>query len=193
MSAELDRLRSDLAQAQAAAREAERIENESLAGIQSQNAAYERQLAQARAESEAIKQQLGAGSGGSRPGSLVWPLRGPVTSPFGPRPHPIFGVVRYHDGIDFGVASGTPIKAAASGTVIFAGWRGGYGNATIIDHGGGMATLYGHQSAFAASAGQQVRAGQVIGYVGSTGNSTGPHLHFEVRINGAPVNPMNYL
>src|SRR5262245_27673715 len=118
---------------------------------------------------------------------LIWPVSGPVTSPFGYR----WG--RLHAGIDIGVGYGTPIHAAASGTVVLAGWTGGYGNYTCIDHGGGLATCYGHQSSYAVSAGAQVSQGQVIGYVGSTGHSFGAHLHFEVRINGTPVDPLGYL
>jgi len=98
-----------------------------------------------------------------------------------------------HEGIDIAAPTGTPIRAAAGGTVISAGWLGGYGNLTVIDHGGGVSTAYGHQSAFAVGGGQAVAQGQVIGYVGSTGHSTGPHLHFEVRINGSAVDPMGYL
>jgi murein DD-endopeptidase MepM/ murein hydrolase activator NlpD len=120
-------------------------------------------------------------------GQLGWPVSAPITSPFGWR----WG--RMHEGIDLGAAYGTPIAAAGSGTVIYAGWLGGYGNLTVIDHGGGLATAYGHQSRIAVSVGQQVSRGEVIGYVGSTGHSTGPHLHFEVRINGQPVDPLGYL
>lgn len=117
------------------------------------------------------------------------PVNGRVTSPYGYRVHPITGEWRLHTGIDFGAASGTHIHACRGGTVVRANWYGGYGNAIIVDHGGGMQTLYAHQSAFAVSAGQRVSAGQHIGYVGSTGNSTGPHLHFEVYINGRTVDP----
>jgi murein DD-endopeptidase MepM/ murein hydrolase activator NlpD len=95
--------------------------------------------------------------------------------------------------MDIGAGSGTPIGAAGNGTVISAGWRGGYGNAVIIDHGGGIATLYAHQSRLGVSVGQSVSQGQIIGYVGSTGYSTGPHLHWEVRVNGSPVNPRGYI
>jgi len=102
----------------------------------------------------------------------------------------VLGTQRLHAGVDFGAPSGTPIVAAAAGTVVSAGWQGGYGNAVIIDHGGGEATLYGHQSRLAVSSGGSVRRGQIIGYVGSTGMSTGPHLHFELRINGVPTDPM---
>ena len=98
-----------------------------------------------------------------------------------------------HPGIDIGVGMGTPIHAAASGRVISASYSGGYGNLVVIDHGNGLATAYAHQSSMAVSPGQQVSQGQVIGYVGSTGFSTGPHLHFEVRVNGSPVDPMGYL
>jgi murein DD-endopeptidase MepM/ murein hydrolase activator NlpD len=98
-----------------------------------------------------------------------------------------------HEGIDIGVPTGTPVVAAAAGQVIHAGWLGGYGNLVVIDHGGNLATAYGHQSSIAVSCGQSVSQGQVIGYVGSTGRSTGPHLHFEVRINGGAVDPYGYL
>jgi murein DD-endopeptidase MepM/ murein hydrolase activator NlpD len=133
--------------------------------------------------------QAAAGTGGGSPSAAgyVWPVLGPVTSPFGWR----WG--RMHEGIDIGAGSGTPIRAAAAGTVIYAGWLGGYGNLTVIDHGGGVATAYGHQSSLAASSGTYVAQGQVIGYVGSTGHSTGPHLHFEVRVNGVPQDPLGYL
>jgi murein DD-endopeptidase MepM/ murein hydrolase activator NlpD len=143
------------------------------------------------AEDARIRGQLAAAQGAtdSTPSAqgLIWPVSGPVTSPFGYR----WG--RLHAGIDIGVPSGTPIHAAASGTVVLAGWVGGYGNYTCLDHGGGLATCYAHQSAFAVSVGSQVSQGQVIGYVGSTGHSFGAHLHFEVRINGNPVDPLGYL
>ena len=118
---------------------------------------------------------------------LIWPVSGPVVSPFGYR----WG--RLHAGIDIAVPYGTPIHAAAAGTVVLAGWVSGYGNYTCIDHGGGMATCYAHQSSFAVSQGASVAQGQVIGYVGCTGHCFGPHLHFEVRINGTPVDPLGYL
>lgn len=121
------------------------------------------------------------------PGSIGWPAQGPVTSPFGER----WG--RMHTGIDIGASMGAPIVAAAAGTVIVAGWVEGYGNTTVIDHGGGMSTLYGHQSSIGVAVGETVAAGQQIGLVGSTGHSTGPHLHFEVRIDGNPVDPLGYL
>jgi murein DD-endopeptidase MepM/ murein hydrolase activator NlpD len=118
---------------------------------------------------------------------LVWPLRGSVTSPFGPR----WG--RLHAGIDISGRSGTPIRAAKAGEVIFAGSMSGYGNCVIVDHGGGLTTLYAHQSRIATNDGASVRQGDVIGYVGSTGYSTGPHLHFETRVGGSPQNPRRFL
>jgi murein DD-endopeptidase MepM/ murein hydrolase activator NlpD len=138
---------------------------------------------------QAAQANRSGGGPSSTPSSagLVWPVNAPVTSPFG------FRWGRMHEGIDLGAASGTPIHAAASGTVIYCGWESGYGNLTVIDHGGNLATAYGHQSSIAVACGQQVSQGQVIGYVGNTGHSTGPHLHFEVRINGAPVDPLGYL
>jgi len=129
----------------------------------------------------------------SKAGALQRPVDGPITSGYGYRIHPIFGISRLHTGIDFSGPSGTPIYAADGGVVVSAGGRGGYGNATVVDHGGGMATLYAHQSRLGVSAGERVERGQVIGYVGSTGISTGPHLHFEVRIDGQPVDPAAYL
>jgi murein DD-endopeptidase MepM/ murein hydrolase activator NlpD len=118
---------------------------------------------------------------------LIWPVNGPVVSPFGMR----WG--RLHTGIDIGVPSGTPIHAAAAGTVVIAGWESGYGNFTCIDHGGGLATCYAHQQSFAVGVGTRVAQGQVIGYSDCTGHCFGPHLHFEVRINGTPVDPLGYL
>ncbi len=125
--------------------------------------------------------------------SFIWPVRGVITSPFGYRMHPIRGRYIFHSGIDIGVASGTPIKCSANGTVIMSTWYGGYGNCIIVDHGGGWSTLYGHCSALYVSKGKTVMQGTVIGAVGSTGMSTGPHLHFEVRYNGSPVDPRSRL
>lgn len=130
-------------------------------------------------------------------GSMTWPVPGyySITSPYGYRIHPISGTRKFHSGIDIagGGINGKNAVAAASGTVISAGTRGGYGNCVIIDHGGGISTLYAHGSSILVSPGQSVRQGQPVLKVGSTGASTGPHLHFEVRKNGSPVNPMNYL
>ncbi len=126
-------------------------------------------------------------------GRYVFPADGPLTSYFGYRVHPIFGTLRFHSGVDIAAAGGSPIRAADSGTVIHAGWMGGYGNCLIIDHGGGYSTLYAHCSVLYAGYGQAVRQGQAVAAVGSTGYSTGPHLHFEVRINGDPVDPAGFI
>ena len=126
-------------------------------------------------------------------GRMTQPSNGPITSNFGWRIHPILGTGRFHAGTDFGAEHGSPILAADSGTVIFAGWYGGYGNAVIVDHGNGLTTLYGHASELYVVEGQAVRQGQMIATVGSTGLSTGPHLHFEVRRNGEPTDPIAFL
>jgi len=126
-------------------------------------------------------------------GSMGWPVSGYITSPFGYRFHPVLGYRRMHTGIDIGASYGRAIKASDGGTVIHSGWCGGYGYTVIIDHGKGMSTLYAHCSRIFVSRGQGVGKGQPIAAIGSTGISTGPHLHFEVRVNGVPVNPMGYL
>ncbi|QXE24302.1 peptidase M23B [Richelia sinica FACHB-800] len=126
-------------------------------------------------------------------GLLAYPSDAPPSSPFGWRIHPILGYRRFHAGLDFAASYGSMIRAADSGTVIFAGWYGGYGKAVIIDHGQGITTLYGHSSELYVAEGQTVQKGQAIAAVGSTGLSTGPHLHFEVRRDGTPVDPADYL
>jgi murein DD-endopeptidase MepM/ murein hydrolase activator NlpD len=141
----------------------------------------------ARIQAAQANRQAGGPTSTPSLAGLIWPVNGPVTSPFGWR----WG--RMHQGIDIGVGMGTPIKAAAAGTIIYCGWESGYGNLVVIDHGGNLATAYGHQSSIAVACGQQVAQGEVIGYVGCTGHCTGPHLHFEVRINGEPVDPLGYL
>jgi len=148
------------------------------------------QLAAKLRASSAQAASVATGSSSSEPVSssgLAWPLSGPITSPFGMR----WGTL--HPGIDIGVPTGTPIQAAGNGTVIWCGWMSGYGNLVMIDHHNGLATLYGHQSRIAVSCNQQVTQGETIGYVGCTGFCTGPHLHFEVRLNGNPVDPLGYL
>ncbi len=126
-------------------------------------------------------------------GVMAYPSNASTSSPFGWRMHPVLGYRRFHAGMDFAASYGSTIRAADSGTVIFAGWYGGYGRAVIIDHGNGITTLYGHSSELYVADGQAVERGQAIAAVGSTGLSTGPHLHFEVRRNGTPVDPANYL
>ncbi len=128
-------------------------------------------------------------------GAMTWPLPGhsSVSSPYGMRLHPTLNVYKMHTGVDFSAPAGTKIVAAGDGTIINASYLGGYGNTVIIDHGNGLSTLYAHMSSFAVSVGQDVSAGQKVGGVGTTGNSTGNHLHFEVRVNGKHVNPWNYI
>lgn len=172
-----------------------------LARLQDEKALAEASYAELQATSQDIeariraRQQQGASAGQVVHGSgvFIWPTSGPITSPFGYRIHPIFGTQIYHSGIDIGVDTGTPIMAADSGVVVEADWLGGYGYAVVIDHGNGLSTLYGHNSELAVSPGQSVQQGQVIAYAGSTGYSTGPHCHFEVRVDGSPVDPMGYL
>ncbi|HEX7276469.1 MAG TPA: peptidoglycan DD-metalloendopeptidase family protein [Acidimicrobiales bacterium] len=148
-----------------------------------------RQRAAARAAGNTDIAALPAGSG-----QLLFPVPGgPITSSFGYRIHPIYGDARLHTGIDIGADTGDPIYASADGVVASTGSLGGYGNATVIEHGGGLATLYGHQSSILVSEGETVTQGEVIGRVGCTGACTGPHLHFEVRVDGEPVDPMGYL
>ena len=139
----------------------------------------------------AIQARLGTKRTGKL--SMVWPVIAPITSPFGNRFHPVLKKYKMHTGLDLGAKMSTPIKAAESGEIIIAGWVSGYGNTVVIDHGDGVSTLYGHQSKLAVRVGDQVSRGQIIGYVGSTGYSTGPHLHFEVRVKGQVQNPLNYL
>ncbi len=149
-----------------------------------------------RAADEAARKARASGAApppvSSGQGELSRPVDGYITSGFGWRIHPIYGNRRLHAGTDFGSPCGTPVRAASDGSVVSAGWAGGYGNRIIVSHGSGTATTYNHLSRYAVRGGS-VSRGQVIGYVGTTGSSTGCHLHFEVRINGTPVNPMGYL
>ena len=167
---------------------------EGLIQVKESRSEFIHEVAGLSAASAALAARIQGSSGSYSPSDttpsaagLIWPVNGPVTSPFGMR----WG--RMHEGIDIGVPNGTPIHAAASGRVIYAGWMDGYGNLVAIDHGRGISTAYGHQSRIAVSVGQIVSQGQTIGYVGCTGHCFGPHLHFEVRINGTPVDPLGYL
>jgi murein DD-endopeptidase MepM/ murein hydrolase activator NlpD len=188
-------LRTEIEPARRQAAAEAKAEEELIASLQGQKSAWEREWAELQAVSDAIAAQLRRNpSEGSPAGACDFrPTPGAIVSGFGTRTNPIGGGTGFHAGVDIAVSSGTPIRACRSGTVIIAGWQGGYGNTVVVDHGGGMATLYAHQSRLATSAGAKVLAGEVIGYVGSTGNSTGPHLHFEVRIAGNPVNPVPYI
>jgi murein DD-endopeptidase MepM/ murein hydrolase activator NlpD len=174
-------------------------QNDVLGQLRTRKAEFQAQIVALQRQSDSLAAQLRGRQSAqalapSGHGVLSVPIPGaPITSGFGSRVHPIYGDVRMHTGIDFGASYGTPIRAAADGVVVSAGPLGGYGNATVIDHGNGLATLYGHQSSIAVSPGQRVSRGQVIGYVGCTGLCTGPHLHFEVRVRGTPVDPMPYL
>jgi murein DD-endopeptidase MepM/ murein hydrolase activator NlpD len=155
-----------------------------IAGLQQASSALAAQIREAQSSQSSYSPP-----GDTTPSAagFIWPVNGPVTSPFGMR----WG--RLHEGIDIGAPTGTPIRAAAAGRVIYSGWMSGYGNLVVIDHGGGISTAYGHQSSIAVGNGQIVSQGQTIGYVGCTGHCFGPHLHFEVRINGTPVDPLGYL
>ncbi len=123
----------------------------------------------------------------------IWPVRGWITSPFGRRTSPFSGIPTFHEGLDIAAQTGTPVVAPADGIVVKAAFSPGYGNMVEISHGYGIKTVYGHNSRLNVKEGQQVKRGDVISYIGDTGSSTGPHLHYEVRQNGLPVNPMKYL
>lgn len=167
---------------------------ELLAVVLQDRAQAIRMLDELEGVSEETKQDLlrraSRGDPGIFPGYFIWPAEGEVVSGFGPRKHPIAGVVRQHNGIDIDAPYGAGVRAAANGAVLKAGPMGGYGLAVVIDHGDGLSTLYAHMSEVSVSAGRVVSQGEVIGKVGSTGYSTGPHLHFEVRVNGEPRDPL---
>jgi murein DD-endopeptidase MepM/ murein hydrolase activator NlpD len=193
--AQLDALQAQAAASQSEVASTEQQTHDLVAGLQSQQDALEADLS---AESDRIAASLRSAAGIAPLGSgrFIRPVSAPITSPFGERTDPVTGGSEFHTGVDFGASCGTPIKAAGTGVVfetLSESQSGGYGNMTIINHGGGLATLYGHQSSIAVTQGQTVSQGQVIGYVGSTGKSTGCHLHFEVRVNGTPVEPTQYL
>ena len=162
------------------------------------SAAFDALAAELEAQRQAaLQQQQGSSGGGSTivgTGQFAWPTPSTslITSYYGSRMHPVYGYERFHSGIDIGAADGAAIIAADGGTVVSAGWSGGYGNCIMIDHGNGYTTLYAHLSGYAVSSGQAVSRGDTIGYVGSTGVSTGPHLHYEVRQGGSTLDPMAF-
>ena len=192
-AAEIREIKDGLVSRQDGLQEVRADKHQTLVSVRSDRHELETHLASLEKEQAKIAARLAgvnvqpAGAVRQGSGRFIWPVNGTFTSPFGYR----WG--RLHAGIDIAVPEGTPIRAADGGTVAIAGWTGGYGNYTCINHGGGVSTCYGHQSRIATSVGANVSKGQVIGYSGNTGNSTGPHLHFEVRINGTPVNPLGYL
>jgi murein DD-endopeptidase MepM/ murein hydrolase activator NlpD len=165
-----------------------------LVKVSSERKSLETHLDELQKESDKVQAQLSGGGASSGPikhgtGRFIWPVNGPITAPFCESR----AWEACHPGMDIGVPTGTPIHAADGGRVAIASWAGGYGNYTCIQHSATLSTCYGHQSVFKVHVGEQVTQGQVIGLSGSTGHSTGPHLHFEVRVNGAVQNPMNYL
>lgn len=183
----IQRLNSDRFALEAAQNQLER-DSKSLETLIQQKIAEAKAAEEAQAKTNIRTNVLIKGTG-----LFALPSDAPTSSPFGWRVHPILGYRRFHAGLDFAAGYGSTIRAADSGTVIMAGWYGGYGRTVIISHGNGITTLYGHTSQLYVSEGQTVQKGQAIAAVGSTGLSTGPHLHFEVRRNGTPVNPTDYL
>jgi murein DD-endopeptidase MepM/ murein hydrolase activator NlpD len=177
---EFQDVRSDKHQALVSTRADRRHLEDHLVALEKEHAQVQARLAASTPTASAAQIRQGSGS-------MIWPINGAFTSPFGMR----WG--RLHAGVDLAAPEGTPIRAADSGRVVLMGWTGGYGNYTCISHGGATSTCYAHQSRYGTSPGADVSRGQVIGYVGNTGNSFGAHLHFEVRINGVPVDPMGYL
>lgn len=188
---ELERTRSELEGRSAALASARAQQRETLGSVRVHKQELEGDLTEISKQIEKQLASLGDGNlpaGPIRGGSagFIWPVNGPLTSGFG------FRWGRMHEGIDISAPSGTPIRAAKSGEIVLAAYTGGYGNYTCISHGGGLSTCYAHQTSFARTSGS-ISQGSILGYVGSTGNSTGPHLHFEVRINGSAVDPLGYL
>jgi murein DD-endopeptidase MepM/ murein hydrolase activator NlpD len=188
-------VRNELVSSRDSLAAARRLKRSALSGARETREEYLHEVEALAAQSEELaaairNAQAGVGSSGTGAPSaagLIWPVNGPVVSGYGMR----WG--RLHEGIDITASTGTPIWAAAAGTVIYAGWLGGYGNLVVVDHGNGLATAYAHASAILVSVGQSVAQGETVSLVGSTGNSSGPHLHFEVRVNGVAVDPLLYL
>lgn len=169
---------------------------ETLEDVRESKAAYLKRQRELEKESRRIAELLSGRTGGTASvgkGGMAWPVQGKLTSPYGWRTHPIHGDTRFHDGIDVAASQGTPLRSAASGTVIFAGRKGGYGNTVIVEHGGGLATVYAHMSSIGAGEGAKLDRGETLGRVGCTGSCTGPHVHFEVRVGGKTQNPLTWL
>jgi murein DD-endopeptidase MepM/ murein hydrolase activator NlpD len=195
-TAEQRAVRDRLAWSQRELATARRDKRSTLAGVREDKEAAIGHMRDLQAQSAALAARIRsaqssfvvpAPTGAASAAGFVWPVHGVLTSGFGWR----WG--RMHEGVDIAVSSGTPVVAAKAGVVIVAGWMGGYGNLVVVDHGGGVATAYGHNTSVTVGVGQQVAQGQLIAYSGNTGHSTGPHVHFEVRINGGAVDPMGYL
>ena len=199
---EVEKKKEEVETLQAELNKSKEVVEAEKAEIAASNEETEKMIDELQADADKLTQELASqGSSSSDStylgGQMAWPLPSVglsnITSYFGYRIHPIYGYSKYHTGLDIGASSGSSIVAANGGTVYSAGWNGGYGLCVIIDHGGGVMTLYGHCSALYVSAGQTVSRGETIAAVGSTGNSTGPHLHFEVRLNGSYVDPYPYV
>jgi murein DD-endopeptidase MepM/ murein hydrolase activator NlpD len=194
---EVSRVRGQLVDRRDAFARVRSAKSTALASTRQSRVHLEGDLAALEKENARIQAQLAAAQNGTAPaadgpvrpgsGGLIWPVNGPIVSPFGMR----WG--RLHAGVDIAVPTGTPVHAAKAGKVLIAGWVSGYGNHTCIGHGGGLSTCYGHQERILTSVGASVSQGQVIGISDCTGHCFGPHVHFETRINGVPVNPMGYL
>jgi murein DD-endopeptidase MepM/ murein hydrolase activator NlpD len=196
--AEIQRLRAERAAALEVVQGSLQEKEALLGRYQADQQRLQQIIAQFQRESSQIQSILAARAQTTGPlpvggGQLLWPANGPVVSEFGMRTHPIFGDTRMHSGIDIAAGYGAPVIAADGGEVIYVGVMSGYGNVVIIDHGGGLATTYNHLSSFAVTSGQPVTRGALIAAVGCTGYCTGPHLHFEVRVNGTAVDPMPFL
>lgn len=197
---EAEELQAELEESKKVAEEQIKTIEAKKAEIAKSNTETERMIDELQADADAMTSTIqGSGSSSSNStyigGQLAWPTPSTsyITSKFGYRIHPIYGYRKFHTGIDIGAGSGSRIVSANSGTVILSGWNGGYGKCIVVDHGGGITTLYAHCSKLLVGRGATVSRGQTIAKVGSTGNSTGPHLHFEVRVNGVYKNPLNYV
>lgn len=197
---EVEEKKTEVETLQAELNESKEVVEAEKAEIAASNEETEKMLDELQADADRMTQTIinnGSSSSNSSylGGQMAWlvPSSSYISSPFGYRIHPIYGYSKLHTGMDIGASSGSAIVAANAGTVISSGWNGGYGKCIVVDHGGGVTTLYAHCSALYVSVGQSVTRGQQIAAVGSTGNSTGPHCHFEVRINGSYVNPYPYV